>query len=460
MYAVFFETESTTDYSKTPQYLVFPISKFDGYAIFRRESDGGKGGTNRWSNMTSIPLDESLVVEPTTVLVTPADITQYVNTGMPSTLTSKAMRAHEKSEATTTTTSSPDIQGIPALVASASPELNKWMRDGRRVRPVVAAPVYQQVQYMPMPTVTAVMPEVVEDRDLRMAFVPERKDFAHYVHRSIGGQRDFDIFHWARTSSRNVLLYGPTGPGKTTCALAYAAQEGMRVAMVSGSAALEPAHYLGREFIGANGIPFWQDGIVTDVVRNGGMIILDEAGFIPSKIITPLFPLLQYGTRHLTLLEHKGETIKAHPDLLIVATMNPHYAGNQSLNEALRNRYTIQLEWGYDDAVERQLIPFKSLRDLAKAIRDREAREEISTPTPTNALTEFVEIAAGLGMEFARINFINRYEDDEKEAVKLAFDAARDNIIADLAGLTAEVNETAETAQSFIHDLANLDLNI
>ena len=456
MYAVFFETVSTTDGSKTPQYLVFPISGFDGYAIFRRESDGGKGGTNRWMNMTSIPLDESLVVEPTTVLVTPADVTQWRNTGMPSTLTSKAMRAHEKSEAATTTTSSPDIQSIPALVASASPELNKWMRDGRRVRPVVAPQVFPQVPFTQLPKVNTSNP-VLDDRNTRMAFVPEPAAFAHYIHRTIGNQKDFDILHWARGHNRNVLLYGPTGPGKTTCALAYAAQEGMRVAMVNGSAALEPAHYLGREFIGADGIPFWQDGIVTDVVRNGGMIILDEAGFIPSKIITPLFPLLQYGTRHLTLLEHKGETIKAHPDLLIVATMNPHYAGNQSLNEALRNRYTIQLEWGYDDAVERQLIPFQSLLDLAKSIRAREAREEINTPTPTNALTEFVEVATGLGMDFACINFINRYEDDEKEAVKMALDTARDNIVADLAGIAAQVTEAPE-AQST--EWTKFDLNI
>ena len=418
-FAVFIEGEALASGAK-PQVLIFHTTT--RHVTFIRESDGGKGGTNRWKEFTdtSLPYIGALSAEPSTILVSDTDVQQYQRKGFPSVLAAKALRAH--SLAPTTTLTFDAFYTIATEVATCDNSLNRFLRDARRARPVViptVAPVAVVAPTPVEPTYATISVAAPTHSNAMASFVPDKAVADRYIHRKISGRSDFEIFDWARANNRNVLLYGPTGPGKTSCALAYAAQHGLRVAMVNGSAALEPSHYLGKYVVDENtGSLRWQDGVITEVVRHGGVILLDEAGFISNKIITPLYPLLQYGTRHLTLLDHNGETIKAHHDLLIVATMNPHYAGNQALNEALRNRYSIQLNWGYDDAVEKQLVPQKSLRDLAKQLRAAEAKEEILTPTPTNALTEFAEIASGLGLEFAFANFINRYSEEEQSSLK------------------------------------------
>ena len=449
MFAVFFEAEKQVH--GHPQWLIFPTGS-DSHVVYHRTTDGGKGGLNRWRIVNHITSDLRLTAEPTAVVVTDSDWVQYQSNGLPSTLTSKALKAHLRAGTTDLTTT--DMNVVVREVNDRSDALNRWIRDERRVRPVVMPSKIKNTPVIHVGTATEPAPQA------QMAFIPEKNRYKNYVHRSIDGVEDFAVLDFARAQSRNVLLYGPTGPGKTTCALAYAAHHGLHVAMVNGSAALEPSHYLGKTIQDENtGRLVWQDGIITQVVRSGGMILLDEAGFISNKIITPLFPLLQYGTRHLTLLDHKGETIKAHPDLLIVATMNPNYSGNQDLNEALRNRYAIQIEWGYDDNVERVLVKSKALRVLAQQLRVAELKGGISTPTPTNALTEFVEIAEGIGVRFAFNNFISRYREDEKEIVKAVLDTHRAGIEADLGGTVLASVEVEEEAGDFSGiDLSNITL--
>ena len=202
--------------------------------------------------------------------------------------------------------------------------------------------------------------------------------------------------------------------------------------MVSGTVSLEASQLFGRYIPDGVGGFMWQDGGVTELVRHGGVLILDEVNFIPSKIATVLFSLLAGTTRSITLLDHKGETIHAHPDLFIVATMNPFYAGTQEMNAAFRNRYSLQIEWGYDEKVEKQLVSSKKLLEIAGKIRSREAAGDIVTPTPTNALIDFIEVAGALGLEFAMQNFVARYQEDEAAAVKMVFDSERINLEKDL----------------------------
>ena len=426
-FAVFFETEAIVE--GLPQYLVFPTSQ-GGSVIFTRVSNGRHDGLNRWAVTDEIPIDEVLTKQPTAVLVTPTDVAQYEQRGLPATLTTKAINNHAKSPESGESTST--LTDVPTLVANSDVALNKWLRDGRRTQPVIPTPVVATPEPVVTPVgVTQAASVKHTSPAARMAIVPAPELAKRYVHRAIAGVDDFAIYDSANAANENVLLYGPTGPGKTTSAIAYAAARNLPLFMVSGTVALEPSHLFGKYVPDGQGGFVWQDGGVTELVRHGGVLILDEVNFIPSKIATVLFPLLA-STRHITLLDHKGETIVAHPDLFVVGTMNPNYAGTQEVNAALWNRFDHFLSWGYDDTVEKVLVPCKSVRDLARQLRAAEASEEIFTPTPTNALVKFVELAGRLGIEYAISNFVTRYRDEEQASVKLAVDTHRLNIETDL----------------------------
>lgn len=181
----------------------------------------------------------------------------------------------------------------------------------------------------------------------------------------------------------------------------------------------------------------WIDGPVTDVVRNGGVLLLDEVNFINPKIYTNLYSLTD-GRRNITLLDHHGETIEAHKDLTIFATMNPDYIGTTPLNFAFRNRFDIQIPWDYDDAVEEKLVSCKALRVLMKQLRVEAAKGQYETPISTNMGMEFVRFVDMLGYEFAAENFIAHFSADEQASVRMVFQTHEHNIKLDL-GLEEEI---------------------
>jgi hypothetical protein len=144
------------------------------------------------------------------------------------------------------------------------------------------------------------------------------------------------------------------------------------------------------------------------------------------------------GRRSITLLDHHGETIEAHPDLTIFATMNPEYIGTTPLNYAFRNRFDIQIPWDYDDAVEEKLIPCKSLRTLMKQLRIEAGKGQYETPISTNMGMEFIDLVSSLGYEFASENFIAHFSSDEQASVRMVFQTHEYNLKSDL-GLEVEI---------------------
>jgi hypothetical protein len=272
---------------------------------------------------------------------------------------------------------------------------------------------------------------------VNLATVPRKELAARYVHRKIWGKEDFEVFDAARKEHVNVLIYGPTGPGKTSSVEAWCAERGLRLATISGNASMEPSQMTGKFVSDGEGAFMWIDGPVTDVVRNGGVLLLDEVNFINPKIYTNLYSLTD-GRRSITLLDHHGETIQAHNDLTIFATMNPDYIGTTPLNYAFRNRFDIQIPWDYDDSVEEKLVSCKALRTLVKQLRIEAAKGQYETPISTNMSIEFMHFVDLLGYEFASENFIAHFSTDEQASVRMVFQTHEYNIKSDL-GLEVEI---------------------
>ena len=266
-----------------------------------------------------------------------------------------------------------------------------------------------------------------------LSLVPDVAVANQYAHRTIGGKKDFEIFDYARRHNLNVLLEGPTGSAKTTAIMAYAAKNKLRFYSVSSSGGTEPSQLFGKFIPDAkSGDGFvWQDGPVTELFRNGGILLLNEINFIPERIQSVLFSALD-ARREIQLLDHQGEVIRAHKDLTIFADMNPDYQGTRPLNAALRNRFPIQLVWDYDSKVEAKLIHSVSLRHLGDGLRAAFKRGEIETPVSTNLLMEFERIASAVSVDFALVNFANHFHADERQVVDTVTGTVYSNLVNEI----------------------------
>ena len=287
----------------------------------------------------------------------------------------------------------------------------------------------------PRPTknsATAKAATISAQKAVSVSTVPEQKFYSSYISREIiAGMTDMDVFDLAFENSHNVLIYGPTGPGKTSAALAYAAKHKKKFYAVPSNAGIEPSQLFGKFVMMPNGSVDWVNGPVSDIAKHGGVLLINEINFVPDRVGTVLFNLLDK-RREVTLLDHHGETIRAHrPDcwcdlseeecrdrwVLVIGDMNPDYEGTRPLNKALRNRFAVQLNWDYDEKVESKLVKSAALLKFAQQLRNDMARQGLDTPVSTNMLMEFESFCDSATYDFAVFNFVNHFADDERPVV-------------------------------------------
>ena len=278
------------------------------------------------------------------------------------------------------------------------------------------------------------------------AYIPDLEVAERYVNRQIHGVWDATIADNAAKNGRNVLLMGDTGAGKTLFGEAYAAKRRRPYYSLPCDVSIDPSALFGRmqptEEVGKFE---WQDGPVTEIVRGpcgladkcddpecmAGVLNISEINFMPPKIAASLYPLLD-GRRYIPLLGHKGEVVRAHKGLLIIADMNPNYRGTVELNAAFYNRFDFKIVWGYEDHVEGSLVKFPSLREIVKKLRDSDG--EVVTPISTNMQMEFEDFAMDeqLGLQFAIHNFTAAFSGDEQAAVARIFELETENLTNDV----------------------------
>lgn len=279
---------------------------------------------------------------------------------------------------------------------------------------------------------------VVVPKIERLAEIPDKAQFFDgYINRTVpGGDTDFEALEKARLMGHNVLIEGPTGSGKTSAVYAYAVWKKMPLYSVSSSVNTEPSQLFGRYLPDESGksMAVWQDGPVTDIVRHGGILLINEVNFIPDRISTVLFGLLDK-RKKIELQDHKGEVLYAPTDgsFLLVADMNPDYEGTRPLNKAFRNRFGRKLFFDYDPVVEAQLVISQALLKLAGQVRDSIRQGQFDTPVSTNMLVEFDEYAIASGLDCAVDNFANAFPYDDRKAIATVFDTHRSNLERDYA---------------------------
>jgi len=429
--------------------------------VYHRIATGERGAGQAWhkTDFNVLPLTTTLT-SPIAVVLTLRDY-EMISQGQVGGIATKALMSDPLPELSFAGNHKTLASNVARRLYLGDNSLNDYIADKRRNSPIVLSPLAESPtpDFSTVVTSASVTEPVITEAikepvtvsapsiSLAMATVPDRKWADTYINRTVSGVKDFDILDVAFKNQQNVLIKGHAGSGKTMCALAYAGSRGHRYYNVSSHNGLEPSELFGQWIPTADGHYKWQDGAVTDMVRNGGVLLLNEVNFIPERVTTVLFGLLD-DRREIQLLANGGEVIKAHKDLLIIADMNPDYRGTRPMNQAWHDRFMKGhiLEFPYDKTIETKLVKSKALLEMAEALRKRYDLEEINTPISTRALVGFVTNVNSLGLDYAMYSYLNGFDDKsgERGAVKLVMDTYKSRIADELGVKTFVTSASAD----------------
>jgi len=215
----------------------------------------------------------------------------------------------------------------------------------------------------------------------------EYKKKIRLEHKVIGAEDELKALENAVLGDHATLLIGDTGVGKTYRIQALAKKHGKKMVRVSLNGEIGINELLGKWLV-KDGSTYWQDGTLTQCMRNGDWIILDEINAALPEVLFCLNSLLD-DARSIVLAEKDNELVTPHENFRIFATMNPSedYAGTKELNPALLSRFTIVL-WVdfYKPKIESKIVQYQSgvVKEIAEIIVDigniiRKSRKEAKT---------------------------------------------------------------------------------
>lgn len=166
--------------------------------------------------------------------------------------------------------------------------------------------------------------------------------------------------------NENVLLVGTTGAGKTSLVKYLAALTNNELRRINLSDMTDTTELIGGYKPGKGGGFEWQDGIITEALRKGQWLLLDEMNLADPAILERMNSLLD-DDRFIVLTEKQNEVVKAHPNTRIFATMNPSsYAGRKELSEAMLNRFHRFYQDPYPPEEMVQILEGKSAGKIDK----------------------------------------------------------------------------------------------
>lgn len=234
-----------------------------------------------------------------------------------------------------------------------------------------------------------------------------------------------------------VMLIGPTGCGKTATIkwLASKTRNAYRRAQLNGSTGVD--EFVGRWLINSEGT-FWVDGILTDAMRHGHWLVLDEINAALPEILFVLHSVLD-DDGCLTLMEKGNEIVYPHPDFRVFATMNPSddYTGTKEMNRALVDRFPLVLNVGYPQKSKeldiictkagmaktygqnatKSLSPIPTrMVEFAHAMRKLNAEQKIIFACSTRQLINWARLTIDRGVKTAAmLVFAGKMEESERK---------------------------------------------
>ena len=159
--------------------------------------------------------------------------------------------------------------------------------------------------------------------------------------------KEVDVFNHAFKNQLPLLIKGPTGTGKSRFVEYMAYELNKKIITISCHEETSSTDLIGRYSIkGAETI--WVDGPLTQAVKDGAIIYMDEIAEARPDVIVAIHSLTDH--RRELFVDKLGITHKAHHDFMLVASFNPGYQrGFKELKPSTRQRF-IALSFNYPDA--------------------------------------------------------------------------------------------------------------
>jgi cobaltochelatase CobS len=240
-----------------------------------------------------------------------------------------------------------------------------------------------------------------------------------------------------------VLLSGPTGSGKSSLvkyACAVVAAPFLRINM---SADAESSVLFGQ-LVARDGSTVWQDGPITEAVRYGGVVLIDEWELMPPEISMGLQNLLE-DDGYLFLKEMPGDavdkTIIPHKNFRIVCAGNTvgqgddtgGFSGTMVQNSATLDRFTTTIRLDYLSPEHEVAImtgktgiAYGTARDMVRVaglVRNAYNQRSVNLTMSPRTLINWASKTVKYGdSTFAfRVAFFDKLRDSDKKAVSELF---------------------------------------
>jgi cobaltochelatase CobS len=157
-----------------------------------------------------------------------------------------------------------------------------------------------------------------------------------------------------------VYIGGPTGCGKTMGVMEMAAVLNQPVRRIQLNRDFKVGEFVGRGTLitddEGNTVTGWKDGVLTEAMRNGWWLLLDEIDQAHPDVLMKLQAVLEGSP--LVLTENFGEVVRPHDSFRVIATANTFgrgdeaglYVGAKVMNEATMDRFGVVIKAEYPKA--------------------------------------------------------------------------------------------------------------